>query len=69
MVDYGNSHFNVLIQEKDLKESIIIENWLPSNFHKVKWIMIPTLVIEFLGMKIGSKTTAISLQGEKIGKI
>ena len=39
MVNYGSSHFNVLNQEKDLKESILIEDRLPSNFHKVKRIM------------------------------
>ena len=39
MVDYGSSYFNLLNQEKDLKESILIEDRLSSNFHKVKRIM------------------------------
>ena len=38
MVKYGNSHFNVFIQDKDLQESILIQNPVSSNFHEIKRI-------------------------------
>ena len=36
MAKYDNSHFNQYIQERDLKESILTENPVPSNITKVK---------------------------------
>ena len=36
MAKYANSHFNHYIQERDLKESFLTENPVPSNITKVK---------------------------------
>ena len=33
---YPNSHFNQYVEERDLKESILTENAVPSNITEVK---------------------------------
>ena len=36
MAKYANSHFNQYVQERDLKESILTKNPVPSNITGVK---------------------------------
>ena len=36
MAKYASSHFNQYVQERDLKESILTENPVPSNITEVK---------------------------------
>ena len=36
MAKYANSHFNQYVQERDLKESILTEDPVPSNIPEVK---------------------------------